>query len=153
MGKYYADSLKDKKKTYFLIRSVDDDAILPLPTKYLKHKMNERCSRNTLKKLAHGLSYYINFLEEQKLSIEKVLDLSFSSQQKHFMDYLYWVKAGNHCERKKSPSNNTCNCYLQIAFGYYEFLYIEYLRHMIIDMELLQVFIRVEPLFRLSEIT
>lgn len=51
MGKYYADSLKDKKKTYFLIRSVDDDAILPLPTKYLKHKMNERCSRNTLKKI------------------------------------------------------------------------------------------------------
>lgn len=126
MGKYYADNLKDGKKIYFLIRSVEDDAILPLQTKYLKHKMNERCSRNTVKRIAYALSYYMNFLAENDLSLEMVIDMSFATQQKHFIDYLYWLKAGNHCDRKKSPSNNTCNSYLQMAFGFFEFLYLEY---------------------------
>lgn len=126
MSIYYADTLADGKTTYYLIRLEADGSILPLQTKYLKHKMNERCSSNTVQRIAYTIAFYMNFLAEQELSVEDVVKMSYADQQKHFTDFLYWIKTGNHSDRLKCPSNNTCNSYLQTVFGFYEFLYLEY---------------------------
>lgn len=56
--------------------------------------------------------------------LSEVFELKYNKQHKHFTDFLQWLKQGKHNkhEKKKIPSNNTCNLYLQDVFGWYQFL-------------------------------
>lgn len=118
--------IEDAGITWFVILCLDSMSILAEPTKYLKHKTNEHCSPNTIKRIAYSISYYYCFLNERELTIEQVLKMKYAAQHAHFVDFLYWIQAGNHCDRKKMPNNATCNSYLQAVFGYYEFVLVEY---------------------------
>lgn len=126
MKKYYVDSVKDIDKIYYFIRSTDDFSIIKEPSKYLKHKINQRRSPNTVRRIAYGISYYLNFMEQKKLKSQDVLEMKYMEQHEHFTEFLSWLKAGNHCSRDKKANNNTCNSYLQSVFGYYLYLILEY---------------------------
>ena len=126
MGQYYVDSVKDGKKIYYIIRSSDDSAIIIEPTKYLKHKLNQRRSPNTVRRLAYGISYYMNYIEEIGMTMQGVMEMKYAEQHEHFINFLNWLQHGNHCDRTKIANNNTCNSYLQTVFGYYLFLLLEY---------------------------
>lgn len=126
MGRYYVDRVKDGKKIYYVIRSSDDTSIIMEPTKYLKHKLNQRRSPNTIRRLAYGISYYMNYMEEIEMTIQEVMEMKYTEQHEHFINFLNWLQAGKHCNRRKLANNNTCNSYLQTVFGYYLFLLLEY---------------------------
>lgn len=126
MGACYVDNIKTEDGTQFFLRSSDDMSIIREPSKYLKHKMKEHCSPNTIRRIAYAICYYISFITERGLTVEGVLKMKYAEQHEHFTDFLFWVQAGNHCDRKELPSNNTCNSYLQSVFGYFEFVLLEY---------------------------
>ena len=106
-----------------IISDVEEMAILP--SKYLKHLDQINASPNTVKSTAFALSYYYNFLQEQTIGLDEVTLLSYSEQNKHFIDFLYWVKDGKHTEHNTQTSNKTCNMYLGAVFRYYQFLALE----------------------------
>lgn len=122
----YVDKLKIENKVQYFLRSSNDMYIIMEPSKYLKHKMMEHCSPNTIRRIAYSLCYYIEFLQERDLTMEQVLLLKYAEQYEHFVNFLLWLQAGKHSERKELPRNNTCNSYLQAVFGYYEFVLLEY---------------------------
>ena len=126
MGTCYVDNIKTEDGTQFFLRSSEDMSIIREPSKYLKHKMKEHCSPNTIRRIAYAICYYISFITERGLTVECVLQMKYAEQHEHFTDFLFWVQAGNHCDRKELPSNNTCNSYLQSVFGYFEFVLLEY---------------------------
>ena len=57
--------------------------------------------------------------------LDQIILLSYSEQNKHFIDFLYWVKSGKHTEHNTQTSNKTCNMYLGAVFRYYQFLALE----------------------------
>ena len=126
MKNCYVDKIKTEDGTQFFLRSSEDMNIIREPSKYLKHKKREHCSPNTIRRIAYAISYYIAYLSERRQTIEAVLTMKYAKQHEHFTDFLFWVQAGNHCDRKEIPSNNTCNSYLQSVFGYLEFMLLEY---------------------------
>ena len=126
MGHYYVDRVRDGRQTHFLIRKCDDSSIIVEATKYLKYKLNQRRSPNTVRRLAYGLTYYFNFMDETGMTVQEVLEMKYAEQHEHFTGFLNWLAHGNHCDRKKIANNNTCNSYLQTVFGYYMFLILEY---------------------------
>ena len=126
MGHYYIDRVRDNTRIYFVVRSSDDSSIIAEPTKYLKHKLNQRRSPNTVRRLAYGLTFYLNYMDETRMTVREVLEMKYVEQHEHFTGFLNWLAHGNHCDRKKIANNNTCNSYLQTVFGYYLFLLIEY---------------------------
>ena len=125
MGRYEVGKVSRGSMTYFLIRDTSTGKLEPLPTKFLKHHRNMNHSDDTIRKYALALSWYYNYMEQESLTIQKVFDLSYSEQQEHFVNFLYWVKAGRHTENGKTVANNTANSYLQKVFTYYEFLILE----------------------------
>lgn len=104
------------------LRKTEDMSILIPESKYLKHKVKEHCSPNTVRRIAYALTYYLNFLDEIHFRVEEVVLLGFEEQYDLFLDYLYWLKSGKHSKRNDIPRNNTCNSYLKAVFGYYEYL-------------------------------
>lgn len=122
----FTQKIVDVGITWFVILCSESMSILVEPTKYLKHKTREHCSPNTVQKIAYSISYYYCFLNERGLTVEQVLKMKYAAQHDHFVDFLYWVQAGNNSDRNKMPNNKTCNSYLQSVFGYYEFLLLEY---------------------------
>lgn len=126
MGRYYVDNVKDGKKIYYIIRSNDDSSIIKEPTKYLKHKMQQHRSPNTVRRLAYALTYYMEYLDEVEVTIQQILDMKYAEQHEHFVSFLNWLQVGKHCDRTKIANNNTCNSYLQTVLGYYLFLIMEY---------------------------
>lgn len=124
MNPYYVDSIQDGKNIYYMIRYQEDMTIVSCPTKYLMHKTKSNRSPNTVKRIAFSLSYYLTYLEEIGMVLSDVFELKYDKQHCHFTDFLQWLKKGNHNrhEKKKIPSNNTCNIYLQDVFGWYQFL-------------------------------
>lgn len=124
MNPYYVDSIRDGKSIYYLIRCREDMSIVPGVTKYLMHKIRANKSPNTVKRIAFSLSYYLTYLEETGMVLSDVFELKYDKQHLHFTDFLQWIKKGRHNrhEKKKTPSNNTCNTYLQDVFGWYQFL-------------------------------
>ena len=110
---------------YMIVRS-DDSSIIAEPTKYLKHKTNINGSPNTVKFIAYSLSFYYCYLDELNLSVLDVLEMKKQAQVEHFVNFLKWLKGGNHCENNRIPRNKTCNSYLKSVFGYYEFLHESY---------------------------
>ena len=109
--------LKDNRPRFLIISDIEEIEILP--SKYLKHLDQINASPNTVKSAAFALSYYYNYLQEQTIGLDEITLLSYSEQNKHFIDFLYWVKSGKHTEHNTQTSNKTCNMYLQIlpVFG------------------------------------
>ena len=126
MRTYSVGTVKDGDKKYFFIRCNDNFSIVKEPSKYLKHKIKQRRSPYTVRRIAYGISYYLNFMDQKKLKSEDVLDMKYTQQHEHFVEFLNWLKSGKHCDRTKAANNNTCNSYLQSVFGYYLWLIIEY---------------------------
>ena len=126
MNRYIVDSVSNGTIVFFVIRDTSNHSIVPLPTKYLKFKRNLGRKKNTLKSIALKLSWYLNYLEDNKLTINKVIELSASDQQEHFSSYLRFVRAGRHTSSGKCPDNNTDNDYLRSIFDFYEFVILEY---------------------------
>lgn len=125
MGRYEIDKVSRGSMTYYLIRDTSTGELLPLPTKYLKHHRNMNHSDETIRGHALAISWYYNYMEQESLTIPKVFDLSYSEQQAHFVNFLYWVKAGRHTEKGKTVNNNTANGYLQKVFAFYGYLVLE----------------------------
>ena len=115
--------LKDNRPRFLIISDIEEIEILP--SKYLKHLDQINASPNTVKSAAFALSYYYNFLQEQTIGLDEITLLSYSEQNKHFIDFLYWVKSGKHTEHNTQTSNKTCNMYLGAVFRYYQFLALE----------------------------
>lgn len=128
MKSYEVGKITDKKKDYYFIREKEDMTIAALPTKYLSHRVRSNVSPNTIKRGAYSISYYLDFLMEQKQEITDIYTLAFDEQHRHFTDFLQWIKQGNHSEKrnKKIPQNDTCNTYLHDVFGFYNFLSLQY---------------------------
>ena len=127
MNPYYVDKVRDGKKVYYMVRYLEDMSIVTGPTKYLMHKVRANQSPNTVKRTAFSLSYYLTYLEEMGMVLSEVFELKYDRQHMHFTDFLQWLKKGKHNrhEKKKIPSNNTCNTYLQDVFGWYQFLEVQ----------------------------
>ena len=113
--------LKDNRPRFLIISDIEEIEILP--SKYLKHLDQINASPNTVKSAAFALSY--NYLQEQTIGLDEITLLSYSEQNKHFIDFLYWVKSGKHTEHNTQTSNKTCNMYLGAVFRYYQFLALE----------------------------
>ena len=99
--------LKDNRPRFLIISDIEEIEILP--SKYLKHLDQINTSPNTVKSAAFALSYYYNYLQEQTIGLDEITLLSYSEQNKHFIDFLYWVKSGKHTEHNTQTSNKTCN--------------------------------------------
>ena len=121
--KYTSRSVKKGRKTYYYIEEVKTGAIEKDCTKYLKHKVLQNRSANTVLRIARILPYYMNFLDERGLTLSKVASMKFAEQSEHFYDFLMDVKGGVHSGRYTEVKNNTANSYLQVVFGLYNFLH------------------------------
>ena len=126
MNRYIVDSVSNGTIVYFIIRDTSNNSIVPLPTKYLKYKKNLGRKKKTLKNLALKLTWYLNYIEDNKLTVNKVLELSAFEQQEHFTSYLHFIRAGRHTTSGKCPDNNTANDYLRSIFDFYDFVILEY---------------------------
>lgn len=127
MKSYFVDKIFDKTKSYYIIRDNTGD-IVPLETKYLIHKMKSKISPYTIRKSAYSLCYYLTYIEELKIEIADIFQLSYAKQKEHFMAFLQWLKQTSHNSKKnkKIPHNTTCNMYLKDIFVFYQFLEQEY---------------------------
>ncbi len=97
MRKYVVDTLTEGRVKYFFIRDCESMDIVLLPSKYLK---------------------------EIPMEIEQVYKLGFESQNEHFINFLHWLKAGNHTQENKLKTihNGTCNAYLEDVFRFHLFM-------------------------------
>lgn len=129
MEQYIVEMQEEKHEKFYFIREIESMNIVLLPSKYLMHKKRSHLSPNTLKEKAFALSYYLNYMANNKLQLKDVYAMTYSKQHEHFTDFLIWLKKGcQHVrkEYKKLPSNETCNAYLKEVFQFYTFLEQEY---------------------------
>lgn len=126
MGRFCVESLKVNGNNWYCIKDGETGEMIFEATKYLKHKVREHLSPNTVRKIAYALTYYLDFLVKFEVSLEAVLAMKYKEQNDHFVRFLVWLKSGNHCDRNKLPRNATCNSYLEAVFGFYLFLINEY---------------------------
>lgn len=119
---YKVISIMKDNRPRFLIASTE---IMKSPSKYLKYLDQTNASPNTVKAAAFALAYYYNFLQEQKVELKEIPEFSYEKQSTHFISFLHWIKDGKHTERNTKPTNKTCNKYLRVVFGYYQFLAME----------------------------
>ena len=128
---YKVETIKDGTERYFYIRNLDTMAIEELPSKYLMHKIKCRRSPNSVKRSAFAICYYMGYMEEKEMELTEVYQLGYEKQTEHFVDFLYWLRAGNHTKQsdgktKKCPNQGTCNAYLKDVFRFYLFIEAEY---------------------------
>ena len=124
MRRYSVGRTEEGSRKYFYILDRETYDLVMLPTKFLKHKTDCRRSPNTVRRLAFSVCYYLEFLAEAEMKLNQVWELGFEEQSKHFMDFMYWIKEGNHREEKRPEvvENGTCNAYLKDVFGFFSFL-------------------------------
>lgn len=124
MRRYEVGMVTEGAKKYYYISHRDTLELVVLPTKYLKHKTDANRSPNTVRNAALALCYYMEYLAEKGLSIAEVTELAYEEQHKHFVQFLYWVKEGNHLEEKRTEitGNGTCNAYLKDVFRFFLYL-------------------------------
>ena len=96
MEHFIVDMQTEKSKKYYFIREEVSQEIVLLPSQYLMHKMRAKGSPNTIKRSALVISYYLNYLCENQLTMEDVWNMKYEKQQEHFTDFLIWLKAGMH---------------------------------------------------------
>lgn len=110
---YKVETIKDGTEKYFFIRNLETMSIEELPSKYLMHKIKCKRSPNTVKRTAFSICYYMKYMAEKEMELTEVYQLDYEKQTEHFVEFLYWLKAGNHTEQtageKKCPNEGTCN--------------------------------------------
>lgn len=131
--RYKVMTIKDASTRYFYIRDMESMDIVELPTKYLTHKTRAKRSPNTVRRSAFAILYYLEYLLEKEMEIADVYQLAYDEQTEHFVNFLYWLKEGNHTKgnltkekQNKFPNNGTCNAYLKDVFRFYLFIQAEY---------------------------
>lgn len=127
MNLYVVDNIENDGIIFYVIRYSEDMSIVSGPTKYLVHKVKAHCSPNTVKRIAFSLSYYLAYLEKNKLKLDEIFEMKYDKQHTHFTDFLLWLLKGKHTgeQWEKYPSNSTCNTYLRDVFGWFQFLELE----------------------------
>ena len=127
---YKVETIKDGTEKYFFIRNLETMSIEELPSKYLMHKIKCKRSPNTVKRTAFSICYYMKYMAEKEMELTEVYQLDYEKQTEYFVEFLYWLKAGNHTEQtsgeKKCPNEGTCNAYLKDVFRFYLFIEAEY---------------------------
>lgn len=113
--------------TLWCYRQIQDNEsyeIVLHPSKYLKYKIDTNCSPNTVRRIAFALSYYMEYLSQQELELIEVGELGYEEQNRHFVQFLYWLLEGRHLEkhRKQSTGKGTCNAYLKSVFGFFLYM-------------------------------
>lgn len=128
MRRYAVGTIAEGATKYFYIRDDETMDVVLLPSKYLKHKTRSNRSPNTVKRAAFAICYYLEYLKEIPMEIEQVYQLDYEKQTEHFVDFLHWLKGGNHKRDNnlKSINNGTCNAYLEDVFRFYLFVEAEY---------------------------
>ena len=128
MQHYSVEEIKDVSTRYFYIRNIETLQISELPSRFLAHMTKSRRSPNTVRRTAFSILYYLEFLIEKEMELTDVYGYSYEKQTEHFVDFLYWLKKGNHWEQKqnKYPNNGTCNAYLKDVFRFHLFIEAEY---------------------------
>ena len=128
MRRYELEKEREGSTVYFFFRDVETLDIVLLPTKYLMHKIRSKCSPNTVRRSALAILYYLEYIHEKKKELTDVYQMPYVEQTNHFVEFLYWLKAGKHTRDKnhRSPNNGTCNAYLRDVFRFYLFIEEEY---------------------------
>ena len=124
MNKYYVDTIVDGKTKYYIIRCRNDMQMVTGASRYLVYKTKTGCSPNSVKRFAFSISYYLCFLDFNKLTVGDVFEMKYDKQHLHFISFLNWVKQGRHINPilKGTPNNSTCNAYLRDVFGWFQYL-------------------------------
>ena len=128
MRRYSVETVDENTVRFYYIRDCESMELVLLPSKYLKHKTRSNRSPNTVKRAAFAICYYLEYLKEIPMQITEVYQLEFEKQNEHFVDFLHWLKAGNHTpdNNLRSINNGTCNAYLEDVFRFYLFVEAEY---------------------------
>lgn len=124
MKRYAVDFITEGKQKLFYIKDIETFDIVLLPSKYLKYKTEANRSPNTVRRIALSLCYYLNYLSQTETELAEVDKLDFEEQSKHFSQFLYWIKEGNHItdNRIAKTGNGTCNAYLKDVFGFFLYM-------------------------------
>jgi len=124
MKRYSVKMLSEGKRKLYYIQDNETLDIVLYPSKYLKHKTDTNRSPNTVRGIALALCYYMEYILEQGIEIAEVSELEYDEQNKHFVQFLYWLLEGNHVEdnRKFSTGKGTCNAYLKNVFGFFLYM-------------------------------
>ena len=80
MKQYMVRMVEDGKRKFYYILDNDVFQLVPLPTKYLKHKIEANRSPNTVRRVALSLCYYLQYLSEIGIELTEVSDLGFEDQ-------------------------------------------------------------------------
>ncbi len=122
--RYTVDFITEKKQKLYYIQDNETLDIALLPTKYLKHKADANRSPNTIRRIALSICYYMNYLTQIETELTDVPLFSFEEQSRHFGQFLYWIKEGNHItdNRIAKTGNGTCNAYLKNVFGFFLYM-------------------------------
>ena len=121
MKRFIVRDLKDNGKKYYYIQDCESYDIVPLPSKYLKYLIEVNRSPKTVLRRARSLSYYLEYIAEKEITLEAVCGLDYEEQNKHFVQFLWWLKEGRHTENNKidDTGNGTCNAYLKDVFRFF----------------------------------
>lgn len=121
---YAVKALTEGRHKLFYIQDNESYEIVLHPSKYLKYKIDTNCSPNTVRRIAFALSYYMEYLSQQELELIEVGELGYEEQNRHFVQFLYWLLEGRHLEkhRKQSTGKGTCNAYLKSVFGFFLYM-------------------------------
>ena len=124
MKRYTVDFITEGRQKLFYIKDTETLDIALLPSKYLKHKTEANRSPNTVRRIALSLCYYLNYLSQTETELTEVDKLDFEEQSRHFSQFLYWIKEGNHItdNRIAKTGNGTCNAYLKDVFGFFLYM-------------------------------
>ncbi len=122
--RYTVDFVTEKKQKLYYIQDDETLDLALLPTKYLKHKADANRSPNTVRRIALSICYYMNYLTHMEIDLIEVTQLGFEEQSRHFGQFLYWIKEGNHItdNRIAKTGNGTCNAYLKDVFGFFLYM-------------------------------
>ena len=104
MRRYELEKEREGSTVYFFIRDVETLDIVLLPTKYLMHKIRSKCSPNTVRRSALAILYYLEYIHGKKKELTDVYQMPYVEQTNHFVEFLYWLKAGKHTRDKNQIS-------------------------------------------------
>lgn len=98
MEHFIVDMQTEKSKKYYFIREEVSQEIVLLPSQYLMHKMRAKGSPNTIKRSALVISYYLNYLSENQLTMDGV-EYEIRKATGTFYGFSYMVKSRDAQQR------------------------------------------------------
>ena len=124
MRRYSVECVEEGAVKYFFISDCETKELVLIPSRYLTHKTKTNRSPNTVKRAAFAVCYYLEYLKEIPMEVTEVYQLDFKRQNEHFVNFLHWIKAGNHKADNsiRAINNGTCNAYLEDVFRFYLFI-------------------------------